>query len=195
MTVFLYSTYDLHHKYDIVILCSGNLSGFRIFSGFFWIFLKSSDFNNSYHIILENWWCTSWIWYDYFLFQNLSELYEFFRIFPDFSGFFRIISNLQISTVLTIFLDRLDGLLLKWDIIIFFFGISSGFQIFLNFSGFFRIFPDFSGFFRIFPDFSEFFRTFDLFDLFDWLDLFWCRASKWCRAYKISSKGSRSSNR
>ena len=61
------------------------------------------------------------------LFTSWAKLWSFFW------GF---LSNLQISTVLTIFLDRFDGLLLKWDIIIFFSGISSGFRII---SGFFRI--------------------------------------------------------
>jgi len=57
-----------------------------------------------------------------------------FFLFLNFS--WRHFLNFQISTVLTIFLDRFDGLLLKWDIIIFFSGISSGFRII---SGFFRI--------------------------------------------------------
>ena len=52
-------------------------------------------------------------------------------------------SNLQISTVLTtIFPHRIDGLLIKYDMIIFLSGILSGVQV-SRFSGFFRIFSNF----------------------------------------------------
>ena len=68
-------------------------------------------------------------------------------------------SNLQIPVVLTIFLHRIDGLLItsQYDMVISLSGISSGFRIFPDCSEFFRIFPDFS---RIFPNFSDFFGFF-----------------------------------
>ena len=56
-----------------------------------------------------------------------------------FLGFFCLIfswghfSNLQISKILTIFLDRFNDLLLKWDAIIFSSWVSSCFRIFSDF--------------------------------------------------------------
>ena len=64
-------------------------------------------------------------------FYFVSEAPKFKKI----SFFLSHFSNLQISMDLTLFLHRINGLLLKYDVIIVFSGTSSGF------------FPDFSGFF------------------------------------------------
>ena len=96
--------------YDMMIFLSGYLSGFRIFSGFFRIFIKCSDFS-------LNSWFNSHKWYDNFIFR------KFIR-FPDFSGF------LLIFVKSSEFLHRMNGLLLTYDMRILFFGNLSGFRIF-----------------------------------------------------------------
>ena len=94
------------------------VSGF--FPGFFWTFSKSSYFSGFNHISKQNGWFTSQKWY--FFGKSIR--------FSDFSGFSQ---NLHISVVLTIFLDKMFGLLLKNYI---FSGNLSGFRVF--FSIFFR---------------------------------------------------------
>ena len=71
------------HRYSMVyfsnaIFFFGIPSDFQIFSGFFRIYFKSSDFLSIEHISLQNWCFISQIWYDNLLFRN------FIRIFPDF---------------------------------------------------------------------------------------------------------------
>ena len=55
-----------------------------------------------------------------------------------------IFSNPQISPILLVFLDRIDVLLLKYDMMISFSVNLSGFRIFMDFSGFPRFFQIFS---------------------------------------------------
>ena len=81
--IFLHRIDGLLLKYDLIIYFSGILSGFRIFSGFFWICLKSSDFNGFDHISFQNWWFTSQIWYHKLISRILSRFricFWFFQI-------------------------------------------------------------------------------------------------------------------
>ena len=71
------------------------------------------------------------------------KLWIFLFIFSLSSPFF---SNIQIFAVLSVFLHRIDGIILKFDMMIFFSWNTSGFRIF---SGFFRIFTN-SQIFNIF---------------------------------------------
>ena len=57
-------------KYEMIIFLSEILSGYRMFSRFFWIFLKSSDFNAYDHISSQYWWFNSQIWYNNSLFRQ-----------------------------------------------------------------------------------------------------------------------------
>ena len=102
--------------------------------------LKVRHINFSCSCIMQEWYFrisqsffTSWAKLRSYKISFFFFFFSFF-LFLNFSWIH--FSNLQISTVLTIFHDRFDGLLLKWGIIIFFSGIPSGFRIF---SGFFRI--------------------------------------------------------
>ena len=61
--------------------------------------------------------------------ERSSEVENFFFLYFSWGHF----SNLQILAVLTLLLHRIDGLLLKNDMIIFFFGIPFGFRIFPDF--------------------------------------------------------------
>ena len=107
----------------------------------------------------------------------MSEAPKFKKLF--FFCFF--FSNLLISMIWTIFLDIMDSLLIKYDMMIFFSGFSSGFWIF---SGYFRIFVKFSDFigfgkndtmisiyglfliFIRFPNFPNLLRIFRIFLIF-----------------------------
>ena len=113
----------------------------------------------------------------YYYFVSEAQRFKNY-FFCCFLGFFLwFFSNLQNSMVLTIFLHTMDGLLIKYDIMMIFF--SGFFSVFRTFSGFFRIslkssdlfservvycsqiiwlfsFPVFSGFFWFFPGFSGF---------------------------------------
>ena len=86
MTIFLQSMHCLHLKYHITIFFSKKVSVFRIFSGFsgslkiFWFQCSP----------LGNWWCKTWLWYDYFLFI------WFFWIFPDFFRIFFLFVDFKI---------------------------------------------------------------------------------------------------
>ena len=80
---------------------------FGLFSEFFRIFL-----NGFYCISSQNWWFTSQIWYVNLLIRNFIRFPDFY---PDFSG---LSSNLHILLGLTIFLQRIDGLLLKFDTVV-----------------------------------------------------------------------------
>ena len=98
---------------------------FRFFRSFF----KSSDFFHFWpYFSTELIVYFSQMWYDN-PFSGISSGFQIF--FQVFSGFF---SNLQISSFLTIYLYMIEGLVLKYDMIIFFFGTASGFRIFSRFS-------------------------------------------------------------
>ena len=84
------------------------------------------------------------------------SFFSFFFVFCKNLGFF---SNLQISVVLTTFLHIIDGLLLKYDMLIFFPRNLSGLRIF---SGFFRFFFKSQDFFSFHPIFG-FFQVFQTF--------------------------------
>ena len=156
-------------------------SGFFRFFRFFRSFFKSSDFFTFDHISLRTELIVyfSQMWYDNH-FSGISSGFQIF--FQVFSGFF---SNLQISSFLTIYLYMIEGLVLKYDMIIFFFGTASGFRIFSRFSRvslnlqissvftiiLYRIdcllflnviwkffFPKFHPVSRFFPDFPDFFQ-------------------------------------
>ena len=91
-------------------------------------------------------------------FKNYFFLCVFFLFFLWF------FSNLQISMVLTMFLHRMDGLLIKYEMMKFFPGF----------------FPDFTGLFRIFPDFHKIFRFLHRMDslrLINYLIIFFSRKS------------------
>ena len=114
-----------------IMLSSGNLSGFRIFSGFFRILIRSSDF-------LQKRCFTSHIRYDDFYPANLSR----FRIFPDFwwifLGFLMNFSRIfldfpafsRIFMKIFTFLYWMDSLLLTYFMVIFFHWYLSGSRIF-----------------------------------------------------------------
>ena len=82
---------------------------FRFFLSYFFLrtLLKSSDFKDFNHISWQVQWFTSQMRCNNLLFLS-------FILFPDFFGFS---SNLNISSVLTIFLYTIDGLLLIYDMI------------------------------------------------------------------------------
>ena len=67
----------------------------------------------------------------------LGLSFYFVSAAPKFENLF---SNFLISMIWTIFLDIMDSLLIKYDMMILFSGFLSGFRIFPDF---FRIFPDF----------------------------------------------------
>ena len=93
----------------------------------------------------------------FYFVSDSSEVIKLLFFFSFSSPFF---SNLHISTILIIFLNRLDSLLLKlwYDIMIFIF------RKFSRFPDFFRIFPDFLQIFR--------FRQFWSYSLTDWIVYF-----------------------
>ena len=103
---------------------------FLIFLLFMRRLLNSSEFSGFDHISTHIWWFTSRMWYDN-LFSGISSG---FQILSGFSWIFFKSSHFfsfdQISLVLTTILYRIGCLLLKYDIIIFFSGSSSGFRIF-----------------------------------------------------------------
>ena len=91
--------------------------------------LKSSVFNVFDHIPSQN-----QIWYDNLLIWNFIR-------FPDFPPIFSgLSSNLQISMLLTIFLHRIDGLIIKYDTIAIFFVTLSSICIFSCISMYFSDF-------------------------------------------------------
>ena len=104
--------------------------------------------------------------------SSLPEIYPVSGFFSDFSGFS---SKLQISMVWTMFLQIIDSLFIKYDMIIFFSGkyLDSGFSPFflnpLKIFVFYWFWPAFNDdFFRIFPDFTwiSIFLTFRFSKLF-----------------------------
>ena len=122
--MFLHRMKDLLLIYDMMIFISRNLSAFQIFFRFFRIFIKSSDF------FLE-WMVYFWQMIRWFYFSEIYQVSKFFPgFFPDFHQIF-------------IFLHSKYGLLLIYDMIIFLYGNSSGFQ------NFFRDFPDFHQIFTL----------------------------------------------
>ena len=74
------------------------------------------------------------IWYHNLLIREFIWFPDFFL---DFSGFS---SNLHISKLLTLFLHRIGGLILKYDIVILFSVTLSCYCLFSDFFGFFWIF-------------------------------------------------------
>ena len=94
----------------MMIIFSGFFSVSGFFFGFFWIFIKLSDFFTE-RIVYSS--------------QIIFHIYQ-----RDKCPFF---SNLQNSMVLTIFLHIMDSLLNKYDMLIFFCILFSGFRIFSEF--------------------------------------------------------------
>ena len=87
---------------------------FRIFPDLLQTF-KSSNLQ-IFRFQLIEWYFTYQIWYDDFLSWKFIQFPDFFPDFPGFS------SNLQISMVLTIFLEIIDSLFIKYDMMILFSG-------------------------------------------------------------------------
>ena len=98
MTLFLDRMASLVLKYDKMNRLSRKCSGFPIFSGFYRIFLKFSYFNTFYHSLRE------------LMRYILNMIWLFSLNHPYFPGFF---PDLHVPAILTMFLYRIYGLLLK----------------------------------------------------------------------------------